>query len=120
MTDKFQTYEKAKKQARHIVGIQKLLHWVHRKKSDMWTNAQGQLQKMLRPTDPKKPTNPVSMCEGQKKLKQVWQAQWRALGKEEGMEVSLYVGNPGMSLNAPMQQEAVERVQMHGANPSMV
>ena len=26
MTDKFQTYEKVKKQASHIVGIQKLLH----------------------------------------------------------------------------------------------
>ena len=34
MTDKFQTYEKAKKQARHIVGVQKLLHQVYRKKSD--------------------------------------------------------------------------------------
>ena len=31
MTDKFQTYEKAKKQASHIVGIQKLLHWAYKK-----------------------------------------------------------------------------------------
>ena len=75
---------------------------------------------MLRPTDPMKPTNPVSMHEGQKRLKWAWQAQWRALGKEERMEVSLYVGNPGTLLNAPMKQEAVEKVQMHGVSPSMV
>ena len=47
MTDKFQTYEKAKKQASHIVGIQKLLHQAYKKRSNTWTNAQGQPQKML-------------------------------------------------------------------------
>ena len=47
MTDKFQTYEKAKKEAHCIVGVQKLLHRIYRKKSDTWTNRQGQSQKML-------------------------------------------------------------------------
>ena len=120
MMDKFQTYEKVKKQASHIVGIQKLLHQAYKKRSDMWTNAQGQPQKMLWPTSPKKPTNQVSTSKGQKKLKRVQQAQQRVLEREEGMEVPLYVGNPGMSLNALMQQKAVEKVQMHGMNPSTV
>ena len=61
MTDKFQTYEKAKKQAINIVGIQKLLHQVYRKRSDTWTNAEGQPQKTLRPTSLKKPANQASM-----------------------------------------------------------
>ena len=53
MTNKFQTYEKAKKQASHIVGIQKLLHWVYKKRNNVWTNVQGQPQKMLWPMTPK-------------------------------------------------------------------
>ena len=47
MTDKFQTYEKAKKQASHIIEIQKLLHWIYKKRYDVWMDAQGQPQKIL-------------------------------------------------------------------------
>ena len=120
MMDKFQTYKKAKKQASHIVGIQKLLHQAYRKKNDMWTNAQGQPQKMLRPTSPKKPMNQVPMSKEQKRLKRAQQAQRKASEREERMEIPLHVGDPSTSLNAPMQQKAVERVQTHGTNPSTV
>ena len=47
MMDRFQTYEKAKKQASQIVGKQNLLHQVYKKKSNAWTDAQGQPQKIL-------------------------------------------------------------------------
>ena len=47
MTDKFQTYEKAKRQASHIVGVQKILHQVHWNRKDTWTDEQGQTQKTL-------------------------------------------------------------------------
>ena len=39
MTNKFQTYEKAKKQASHIMGVQKLLHQIYKKRNNVWTNA---------------------------------------------------------------------------------
>ena len=47
MTDKFQTYEKAKGQASHIVGVQKILHQVHKNQKDTWTDEQGQTWKIL-------------------------------------------------------------------------
>ena len=75
MTTKFQTYEKAKKQASHIAGVQKLLHRIYKKKNDTWTDRQGQTWKMLRPASPKKPTSPVPTHEEQKKLKRTQQVQ---------------------------------------------
>ena len=72
MTNKFQTYEKAKKQASHIVGIQKLLHSAYKKRNDVWTNVQGQPQRMLWPTTLKKPTSHMQFCKEQKKLKRAW------------------------------------------------
>ena len=120
MTDKFQTYKKVKKQASHIVGIQKLLHQAHKRKSKTWTNAQGQPQKMLWPTSLKKPAEQVLRSKEQKRLKRAQQAQQRALEKEEEMEVPFYVGNPGTSLNAPMQLKATEGTQMYGMSPSTV
>ena len=73
MMDKFQTYKKAKKQASHIMGIQKLLHWAYKKKNDVWTNAQGQPQKMLQPMTPKKPMSHEQSHKEQKKLKKAQQ-----------------------------------------------
>ena len=35
------------------------------------------------------------------------------------MDVPLYVGNPSMSLIAPMQWKAAGREQMHGTNPNV-
>ena len=71
MTDKFQTYKKAKRQASHIVGIQKLLHQAYKKRSETWTNAQGQPQKTLWPTSPRKPMSHIPTCKEQKRLKKV-------------------------------------------------
>ena len=120
MMDKFQTYKKAKKQASHIVGIQRLLHQAYKKRNDMWTNEQGQPQRMLWPTTPKKPTNHIQYHEKQKKLKKAWQAQWRVAEKEEGIGAHLFIGNPSMSLNSPTQQNATEREQMNSPSPSIV
>ena len=74
MTDKFQTYEKAKKQASQIIGIKKLLHWVYKKKSNAWTDAQGWPQKILWPITPKRAANHVHPHEEQKRLKKAQQA----------------------------------------------
>ena len=120
MTDRFQTYKKAKKQASHIMGIQKLLHWVYKKRNDMWTNLQGQPQKTLQPTAPKKPTNHMQSCREQKRLKKVWQAQWRAAEREEGIEAHLFIGNPSMSLNSPTQQNTTGGIQINCPSPSIV
>ena len=100
MTSKFQSYEKAKKQASHIVGIQKL-HQVYKKKNNVWTNVQGQPQKMLQPMTPKKPMSHMQSCEEQKKLKKAWQVCWRAAEREGEIEAHLFIGNPSMSLNSP-------------------
>ena len=120
MADKFQTYKKAKKQASHIVGIQKLLHQASKKRSETWTNAQGQLQKTLRPTTPKKPTSRISICKEQKRLKKVRQGQQRAAERKRGLEAHLYGGNPSMSLNSPMSQKAMGEVQMNKPNPTII
>ena len=47
MTNKFQTYEKAKKEDHCIVGVQKLLHQVYKKKNNTWTDTHRQTQKTL-------------------------------------------------------------------------
>ena len=120
MMDKFQTYKKAKRQASHIVGIQKLLHWAYKKRNDAWTNSQGQPQRMLQPTTPKKPTSHVQFCKEQKKLKKAQQAHWKAAEKEEGIGAHLFIGNPSMSLNSPTQQNATERGQMNSSSPSII
>ena len=72
MMDKFQTYEKVKKQASHIIEIQKLLHWAYKERSNTWTNAQGQPQKILQPMNLRKPVSHAPTCEEQKRLKKVW------------------------------------------------
>ena len=120
MTDKFQTYKKVKKQAIHIVGIQKLLHWAYKKRSDTWMNAQGQPQKMLQPTGPKKPMGYAPMCEEQKKLKKVWQVQWRTAEREREVKAHQIVGNPSMSFNSPTQQSTTGEIQMNKPNSSIV
>ena len=117
MTDKFQTYEKAKKQASHIVGIQKLLHQAYKKRSNMWTNAQGQPQKTLQPTNPKKPTSYTPTHKEQKRLKKARQACQRAVEKEKGIEAHLFIGNPSMLLNTLVQQNARGEIQMNKPNP---
>ena len=120
MTDKFQTYKKVKKQASHIVGIQKLLHWAYKKRSNTWTNAQGQPQKTLWPTSPKKPMSHVPTHEEQKKLKKAWQGQQRAAERKRRMETHLYVGNPSRLLNSPMSQSAMGEIQMNKPNPTII
>ena len=118
MTNKFQTYQTAKKQASHIVGIQKLLHQVYKKRSNAWTNGQGQPQKMLWPTSPQKPNHTHSQ-EEQKKQKKAQQAWWKAAEKERGTEVYLLMGTPSMSLNSPTQQKATEGIQMDRPSSSI-
>ena len=117
MTDKFQTYKKAKKQACHIVGIQKLLHQAYKKKNNVWTNAQGQPQKMLQPTIHKKPASHVPMHKEQRKLKKAWQVHWRATEEGKGTEAHLFMGNPHTSLNSPTLQSAMGEIQMNKPNP---
>ena len=117
MMDKFQTY---KKQASHIVGIQKLLHRAYKKRNDEWTDAQGQPQKMLQPITPKKPTSHMQSCKEQKKLKKVWQGHQKATEREERIEAHLFVGNPSMSFNSPTQQNATRGTQMNSLSPSIV
>ena len=112
MMDKFQTYEKAKKQASHIMGIQKLLHWVYKKRNDVWTDAQGQPQKTLRPMTPKKPTSHVQSHKEQKKLKKAWQACQKAAKREKGMGAHLFTGTPSMSSNSPIQKSTMGEIQM--------
>ena len=120
MMDKFQTYEKTKKQASHIVGIQKLLHWAYKKRNDAWTNAQGQPQRMLWPTTPKKPMSHKQFHKEQKKLKKAQQAHWRAAEKEEGIGAHLFIVNPSMSLNSPTQQNTTGGIQMNSPSPSII
>ena len=118
MMNKFQTYEKPKKQASHIIGVQKLLHQIYKKRSDVWMNAQGQPQKMLWPTNPQKPNHTCSQ-EEQKKQKKAQQAQWKAAEKERGTEAYLLMGDPSMSLNSPTQQKTIEGIQMDWLSSSI-
>ena len=120
MTSKFQTYEKAKKQASHIVGIQKLLHQTYKKQNNMWTDEQGQPQKILRPTTPKKLMSHMQSCKEQKKLKKAWQACQRVAEREERVEAHLLVRNPSMSLNSPTQPNAMGGIQKNHPSPSIV
>ena len=120
MTNKFQTYEKVKKQASHIIRIQKLLHQVCKKRSNTWTNVQGQPQKMLQPTSPKKPTSHMPTCKEQKKLKKAQQMHRRAADREKGIEAHLFVGNPSMSSNSPTQQSTMGEIQINKPNPLIV
>ena len=119
MTDKFQMYEKAKKQASHIIGVQKLLHWIYRKKNDTWTDNQGQTQGMLWPAAPRKPTNHVHSCEEQWKVKKAWQAQRRATERERGIGAHLYVGGSSMSSISPTSQNAMQEIQTESLSPSI-
>ena len=120
MTDKFQTYKKAKKQAIHIIGIQKLLHWACKKRSNTWMNAQGQPQKTLQPTSPKKPIGYAPMHIEQKKLKKAWQVQWRAAEREREVKAHPIMGNPSMSFNSLMQQSTTGEIQMNKPNSSII
>ena len=119
MTNKFQTYEKVKKQASHIVGIQKLLHWAYKKKNDTWTNAQGQPQKMLWPTNLKKPMSHEQTHKKQKRLKKAWQVHWKAAERKEEIGALLFIGNPGMSFSSLTEQNAVGGTQTNSPSTSM-
>ena len=120
MMDKFQTYKKAKKQASHIMGVQKLLHQIYRKKNDVWTDMQGQTQKTLWPATPKKPMNHMHSHKEQRKLKKVWQAHQKATERKEEMETQLFIGNPSMSFTSPPQQNAMGGMQTNSLSPSIV
>ena len=75
---------------------------------------------MLQPTSLEKPAGCTPTSEEQKKMKRVQQSQQRTLERKKGTEIPLYVRNPSMLLNAPVQQKAAERVQMHRTNPGAV
>ena len=118
MIDKFQTYEKAKKQASHIVGIQKLLHCVYKKINDTWTDVQGQPQKMLWPIIPWEPINHVCSQVDQRRQKKVQQACQRAAEREGKVEAHLLIGNPSMFAAPPIQKSATGEVQVNNPNTS--
>ena len=112
MTDKFQTYEKAKREAHCIVGVQKLLHQIYWERNDTWTNRQGQTQKTLQPIIPGKAPSHMQSCEEQKKLKRAWQAWQRAVEREERTKTLLFIEDPSTSLIPPGRQPATQEKQM--------
>ena len=116
MTDKFQTYKKAKREAHHIVGVQKLLHQIYQKRNDMWTNKQGQTQKTLQPTIPGKAPSHIQSGKEQKKFKKVWQAWQRAVEREGRMKAPRFIGDPSTSSIPPDLQPTMQEIQME--NPS--
>ena len=115
MTNKFQTYEKAKKQASHIMRVQKLLHQVYKKRNNTWTNAQGQPQKTLWPTSPQKP----NMCPHKKNKRNKRKCDKCNERQKRKKEEQKHMETPSMSLNSPTQQEATERIQMNRPSPSI-
>ena len=117
MTNKFQTYKKAKKQASHIIGIQKLLHWVYKNKSNAWTDVKGQTQKMLQPSSTQRSINHV---QDQRKQKKAWQAHQKAEERETGVEISLFIGKLSMSTNPSTQNNTAEEVQMDDLSTSLM
>ena len=75
---------------------------------------------MLRPTSPKKPTSHVLTHEEQRKLKKAQQAHQRAVEREKRTEAHLFMGNPSMSSNSPMQQSTRGEIQMNKPNPIII
>ena len=112
MTDKFKTYEKAKREAHHIVGVQKLLHRIYQKRNDTWTNKQGQTQKMLQPMTPRTAPSHEQSHREQKKFKKVRQAWQRATEREERMKAPLFIGGPSTSSIPPDLQPTMQEIQM--------
>ena len=84
------------------------------------TPTQGQPQKMLWPTSPKKPTSLVLTHKEQKRLKKVQQAQQRAVKREKGVEAYPYVWNPSMSLSSLTLQSAMGKAQTNRVNPNTI
>ena len=120
MKDRFQTYEKAKKQASHIIGVQKLLHQVYKKRNNGWTNVQGQPQKMLQPATLQKPGNHMHSQDKQKKQKKVWQAWQRVAEREGNMEAHLLMGNPSMFAAPSTQKSTMGEVQTNSLSTSTI
>ena len=112
MTNWFQTYEKAKEEACCIVGVQKILHQVYKRRNNTWTNAQGQTQKTLQPMTPGKVTSPVHFREEQKRLKKIWQAHRRMA------EAPLFTRHPSTFPTSSPQQVTMQEIQMGNINPS--
>ena len=95
LPDKFRTYEQVRTQASRIVGMQRVLHRLHRSRSTEWTDAQGRRAEVLRPQHGNRRTNIIIMKEEWKRQKRVRQENLKAARRARDAECYLHAQSPG-------------------------
>src|SRR5580692_1564784 len=90
LPDKFRTYEQVRTQASRIVGMQKILHRLHKSRSTEWTDAQGRRAEVLQPQRGNQHTNVTITKEEWRRQKRVRQENLKAARRARDAECYLY------------------------------